>query len=385
MADQYLHGVRVTEVTEGTRPIRTVNSAIIGMVCTANDADETVFPLNKPVLIKGTRSAIASAGTTGTLAASLDAIFDQIGALTVVVRVEEGSDDAETTSNVIGGVDADGNKTGLQALLDAQAQLAVKPRILGAPGLDVQPVLAEFTGIADKLRGFIYGAAQGVKDTDAATYRNSFGSERLMLIWPEFEGWDTETSSTVNLTATARALGLRAKIDNEIGWHKTLSNVPVKGVTGLSKGIHFDLQDPNSQANYLNSNEITTLIEMQGYRFWGSRTCSSDPKFAFESARRTGDIIADTIAEAHLWAIDKPMHKSLITDIVDGINAKFRELKSQDYIIDATAWVDPDKNGVESLEAGKLFIDYDYTPVPPLESLNLIQKITNDYLIQLVA
>jgi hypothetical protein len=33
--------------------------------------------------------------------------------------------------------------------------------------------------------------------------------------------------------ATARALGLRAKIDEQTGWHKSLSNVGVNGVTGI--------------------------------------------------------------------------------------------------------------------------------------------------------
>ncbi len=39
MADEYHHGVRVLEINEGTRPIRTISTAIVGMVCTAADAD----------------------------------------------------------------------------------------------------------------------------------------------------------------------------------------------------------------------------------------------------------------------------------------------------------------------------------------------------------
>ncbi|KHH43808.1 hypothetical protein PU58_16355 [Escherichia coli] len=45
------------------------------------------------------------------------------------------------------------------------------------------------------------------------------------LVWPDFLAWDTVTSTTATAYATARALGLRAKIDQEQGWHKTLSNV----------------------------------------------------------------------------------------------------------------------------------------------------------------
>ena len=49
--DQYHHGVRVAEVNDGTRTIRTVSTAVIGVVCTAPDADATTFPLNQPALV----------------------------------------------------------------------------------------------------------------------------------------------------------------------------------------------------------------------------------------------------------------------------------------------------------------------------------------------
>jgi phage tail sheath protein FI len=40
----------------------------------------------------------------------------------------------------------------------------------------------------------------------------------------------------------AYALGLRALIDNEQGWHKSLSNVPVKNVLGIAKDVFWALQ-----------------------------------------------------------------------------------------------------------------------------------------------
>ncbi|EQC0194937.1 phage tail protein, partial [Enterobacter hormaechei] len=84
------HGVQVVEVNDGTRVISTVSTAIVGMVCTASDADATMFPLNEPVLITSVQSAIAKAGKKGTLSAALQAIADQSKPVTVVVRVEEG-------------------------------------------------------------------------------------------------------------------------------------------------------------------------------------------------------------------------------------------------------------------------------------------------------
>jgi phage tail sheath protein FI len=82
-----------------------------------------------------------------------------------------------------------------------------------------------------------------------------------------------------------------------------------------------------------------------------------------------------------MWAVDKPITPTLVKDIVEGINAKFRELRTQGYIVDAQAWYNEELNDKDTLKAGKLFIDYDYTPVPPLEDLTFQQRITDRYLI----
>lgn len=380
MADIYHHGVRVVEINSGARPIRTVSTAIIGLVATGADADAVLFPLNKPALITDVKGAIGKAGATGTLAKSLQAIADQADPIVVVVRVEAGADDAVTTTNVVGATDG-GNYTGMQALLAAQAQLGVKPRILGCPGLDTQAVAVALAVVAKKLRAFAYiSAGTSASKEDAATYRETFSDRELMIIYPDFMAWDTTTSAAAPAFAVARAMGLRAKIDATLGWNKTISNVAVSGVTGISRDVHWDLQDPATDAGYLNAADVTTLVNFNGFRFWGSRTCSDEPLFAFESSTRTAQILADTIAEGVALFVDKPIHPSTVRDIIETINAKFREMKSLGLIIDANAWYDESLNSSTTLAAGKLAIDYDYTPTPPLEDLKLNQRITDRYL-----
>ncbi|HBC0642819.1 TPA: phage tail sheath protein [Serratia marcescens] len=377
----YHHGVRVVEINDGTRVISTVSTAIVGMVCTAEDADASVFPLDTPVLITDVLAASGKAGKKGTLAASLRAIAEQAKPVTVVVRVATGKDAAETTSNIIGGANAEGRYTGMKALLSAQAELGVKPRILGVPGLDNQEVATALAGICQQLRAFGYISAHGCKTVQEATkYRDNFSQRELMLIWPDFVCWNTTANQSDIAYATARALGLRAKIDTETGWHKTLSNVGVNGVTGITASVFWDLQAPGTDADLLNEACVTTLIRKDGFKFWGSRTCSDDPLFMFENYTRTAQVLADMMAEAHLWAVDRPVTPTLVRDMIDGINAKFRELKSAGLIIDGNCWYDESANTVETLKAGKLFIDYDYTPVPPLEDLTLRQRITDRYL-----
>lgn len=374
------HGVRVIEINEGTRPIRSVSTAVVGVVCTSTDADESTFPANKAVLLTNLKAALAKAGTDGTLKATLQAISDQTDPLTVVVRVVPGVDDATTTTAVIGDSET-GNYTGMQALLAAQSQLGVKPRILACPGVDTQQVATALAVVAKKLRAMAYvSASTSANKEDAVLYRGNFSDRELMILWPDFLAWDTATSAEVPAYATARAVGLRAKIDQEQGWHKSLSNVAVAGVTGLSRDVHWDLQDPSTDAGYLNAGDVTTLVNHNGFRFWGNRTCSDEPLFAFETATRTAQVLADTIADALSWAIDKPLHPSLVRDIIESINAKFRELKATGYVIDASAWYDETANTSTTLAGGQLYIDYDYTPVPPLENLTLRQRITDRYL-----
>ncbi|WP_428142976.1 phage tail sheath protein [Delftia acidovorans] len=381
----YHHGVRVSEVNTGTTALRIVSTAVIGLVATGPSADAEAFPLDTPVLFTNIEKALDKAGTNGTLPEALKAIKDQSRPVLVIVRVPVGAGatpeeiEADQTSLVIGDNLA-GKRSGIQALLTAQQQLGVKPRILGAPGLDSKPVADALTAAAIKLRAMAYVQGHGADDvSEALAYAESFGARETMVIWPDFKAWNTTTNKAANVPAVAYALGLRARIDVELGWHKTLSNVPLNGPVGISKDVHFDLQSSETDANLLNEGNVTTLINYQGYRFWGSRTCSTDELFRFESATRTAQVLADTIAEGHFAFIDKPLHPSLVKDIIEGINAKFRELKALGYILDGGAWFDTEVNTTEALKAGKLVIDYDYTPVPPLEDLGFRQRITDKY------
>ena len=91
MTSSIFHGIKTNLLQTGARPINPVSTAIIGMVCTASDADADIFPLDRPVLVADVRSAIGSAGTQGTLAKALATIADQCSPTVIVVCQREGS------------------------------------------------------------------------------------------------------------------------------------------------------------------------------------------------------------------------------------------------------------------------------------------------------
>ncbi|MBA4749078.1 MAG: phage tail sheath subtilisin-like domain-containing protein [Alphaproteobacteria bacterium] len=389
MAEQFLHGVEVSEITSGPRTIRTTKSSIIGLIGTAPDADNTVFPLNKPVLIVGSRREAAKLGTTGTLPMAINGIFDQIGAMVIVVRVEAGEDEAETIANIIGGVDSQtGDYKGVQAFLSAESIVHAAPRILIAPGFTHQrpnnqanPVISSMLVIADRLRAVIIADGPNTNDQEAITWRNDFGNARVYVVDPWVKIF---IDSEQVVPPSPYIAGLIARSDNENGFWWSPSNQEIYGILGTARPVDFTLGDANCRANFLNENEVTTIIRQEGYRLWGNRSCSSDPKWAFLSVRRTADLINDSLLRAHMWAVDRNITRTYLDDVVESVNAYLAHLKALGAILGGECYPDPELNTPANIAQGKVYFDFDFTPPYPAERIVFRSHLINDYIKELI-
>ena len=366
------HGVRIVEAAAGALTLTVAATSIWGVVVQASDATAATFPLNQPVLISDLTAAVEDAGVAGTAEITLRAIADLGRWIGVGVRVDQGAGDTEAEKL------ADRNAkviAGLQQLQYAEQLLGVKPRIIAAPGLDTQAVAVALGQTAAALNGFAYAASEGATPAEIKTYRDSFGVRELMLIdrdWKAVNGAGAEVVSY----ATARGVGLRAWLDREVGYHKTLSNVAVPGVIGIDQPRVWDFQSAQTEMGLINGADVTGLIRRNGYRYWGNRTCASDPRFAFESAVRTNQVLRDTIADGVFPYIDRPLTAQLAADIIESINAMFRREKLAGRIVGAEAFLSPG-NTADQLAAGKLKIGYRFTPCAPLEDLEVTSEITD--------
>lgn len=478
MADQFLHGVEVVNIDDGARPLQTASSSVVGIVGTAPRADASVFPLNKPVMVAASRvkaaALLAGVGESdGTLPQAIDTIFDQASAAVIVVRVEEGTTEALTLANVLGGVNAlTGQYEGVHALLAAESETGFKPRILLAPGFThkrtvggvvaitvsnqgvgydavptvsftgggggvgasavavlgtgtnagkviainitnpgsgytaapavvltggtpetaavataafgttANPVAAEMIGIAERLRATVTVDGPSTTDDEATAYAGDFGSKRLYLVDPRSLKADAD-GATVTAWSSAVAAGLMVKSDNERGWWWSPSNQTVNGIVGTERPIDFSMGDPNSRANLLNAKKVATIVRLNGFRLWGNRTLSDDPKWQFLSVVRTADIIADTLQAGHLWAVDRGITKNYVEEVREGVNAKLRELKALGAILGGECWFDPDLNTPTAIANGQVFWDFDFTPVYPAEHLTFRMHLVNNYVSEL--
>ena len=384
MPEQFLHGIEVVELDDGPRPIRTVKSSVIGLIGTAPEADAKKFPLDTPILIAGRRTEAAGLGKTGTLPAAIDGIFDQCGAMVAMVRVAEGTPE-ETKSAVIGGVDNDtGKRTGLQAFLDARNAIKVTPRILAAPGFSHElAVGTEMNSLAQRLKAVAIIDGPNTTDAAAISARENYGSDRVYVVDPWVKVWDVIQKKEVVQPASARVAGLISKMDNARGWWWSPSNQVIDGIVGTARGIDFEISDVNCRANHLNEHEVATIVHESGYRLWGNRSCSKDPKTAFLCVRRSADMIAESILYAHLWAVDRGITKTYLEDVRDGVRAYIRHLKKVGALIGGDCWVDPEINTPDQIAQGIVYWDYDFTPVYPAEHLVFRSHIVDRYLVDL--
>lgn len=302
---------------------------------------------------------------------------------TVSVAYSRASATAVAKGDLISASDPD---AGIPALLGAESQVHVTPRLLIAPGFTHdEDVVNALIPVADRLRGIVIADGPNSSDSAAMTYRNKFDSARLYLVDPNVVVFDSVTNTDVAQPASARVAGIIAKSDNERGFWWSPSNRPMLGISGTSRAIDFALGDQLARANLLNENQVATVIHQNGYRLWGNRSCSSDSKWAFISVRRTADLINDSLLRAHLWAVDRNITKTYVEDVTEGVNNYLRHLKSIGAIINGTCWADPDLNTPDQIAQGKVYFDFDFTPPYPAEHITFRSSLVNDYLEEIFA
>jgi uncharacterized protein len=383
-ATSFFHGVTVTLVDTGPRPIATPSSSIIGLTDTYTPGADLAQP-NMPVKITSLREGAMAFGTGSAIFKALRGIYARTSAVVSVVGVPHVEDDAALTSAVIGGVTAGGARTGMQAQLDAKSMLGIQPRLIVAPGhSSTQAVATASDGIAGKLRAISIIDGPNTDDDAAIAYAENFGSKRLFMVDPGIRMWDTATNAEIDAPASAATAGLFAWTDREYGFWVSPSNKEFVEVVGTKRPIEFLDGDETCRANLLNQANIATVIRDGGFRLWGNRTLSEDPKWSFVTRVRTTDMVMDAILYGHKWAVDRGITKTYGKNVTKGLNAFMRDLRNAGCIINFEVYPDPELNTSTQLEQGKVYWNIRFTDVPPAENPNFRVEVTNQWVTEVL-
>lgn len=198
------HGTRVFQSGETPLLVKLAQTAVIGIIGTAPDADAVKFPLNKPIQLLRPTDA-EGLGVDGTLMEALDTIWDNSGIYAppiILVRIEEGEDAAETWGNAVG---SQSSFTGVHAFRRAKPDGLNKPKLLCAPGLTQ-------TSPADGIASVnVTTAGSGYTSVPTVTVAGSTGGTGAVLkavivegalssILVEKPGWGYAGTLTVTIT-----------------------------------------------------------------------------------------------------------------------------------------------------------------------------------------
>ncbi|EGH1358796.1 phage tail sheath subtilisin-like domain-containing protein [Escherichia coli] len=467
MAANYLHGVETIEIERGPRPVRTVKSAVIGLVGTA-----PAGPINTSVLCLSEKDAaqFGSQVSGFSIPQALDAIYDHGAGTVVVINVADPAKHSVTASaiarrvddnhqirldygavsnvvlkasgassdlspanytvdagagvvtcptvnagdtlfatyryidptkitaaDIIGAINAAGQRTGMKLLEDTYSLYGFKPKILIAPVFCTQKsVSTELIALAEKLDAVTYiDAPIGTTFSQVLAGRGASGtinfntsSERARLCYPHVKVYDAASDSERLEPLSSRAAGLRAKVDLDNGFWWSNSNQEILGITGVERSLSAMIDDPQSEVNQLNENGITTVFNSYGtgMRLWGNRTAAWPTVTHmrnFENVRRTGDVINESIRYFSQQYMDMPINQALIDALTESVNAYGRKLIGDGALLGFECWYDPARNEQTELAAGHLLLSYKYTPPPPLERLTFETEITSEYLVNL--
>lgn len=335
--------------------------------------EDEPFPVGQLSFIAGSDKKAKYLGATGTLPAAVQDILNQHKALIIVSRVLS-YEDPELQQNAV--------IQGLNLLTTSGQKFGITPRILIAPDFSCQdPIAAHLEVVVNRLRGVGYiDSPEQATPEQVATRRQSFGA-RMEILRPRV--YTTNDISGKSRPYSPCAAGLRSRIDNEKGFWWSKSNQQIMGITGLEQFDEFAIGDENCTANLLNATQVSTIIRRSGYRHWGNYLCSMNPQWAFECVRRTADLIEDSIAETvQDGFIDRPIDVHLGDDIIETINAFLRKLYELGAINGGKAWLDGELNTKESLAAGNLYINVDFAPKSPAQTITITYRINNDYTVE---
>lgn len=369
---------------------KTAKPALAGVVA-KNMAGTTTYALGTDYAVdlrtgKGARVA------TGAIPASTVTVPTQI-------KVSYTYADATkvTASDIIGSVNASGQRLGMKALRDSYSLFGFYPKILIAPVFaSLASVSAELIACATAMRAITFiDAPVGITPQQAIAGRGPAGainfntsSDRVGLCYPYLRAFDAATGLDALVPMSSYAAGALSRKDQDNGYWWSPSNTEMLGITGVERPIDAMINDPNCEANLLNGAGIITVFNSfgTGIRLWGNRSAAypstTHPK-NFLCVRRVADIIAESLEYFTLQYTDRPLDSALIDDIVESCNRFMRKLKADGAVIDGRAWYDPAQNPSAELAAGHLTIAYDFMPPTPAERVSYQATINIDYLNQL--
>lgn len=309
--------------------------------------------------------------------------------------------DAETvtTTQLIGGVDSNSVRTGMQLFDLAYNEFGFKGKIFIAPQYaSLSAISTAMASHAAKNRGiFLLDAPYGTTVNAAIAGRGAgsalvfnTSNQRAFLLYPYIKTFDDYLQADADYPYSAFMAGLIVRTDFDLGYWYSPSNKELTGATGTERVIEWSINDATCEANRLNEVGITTVAAGYGtgLRSWGNRNASfpssTSPK-NFLNIRRTDDMIIEAMELASINYIDQPLNQAQIDTIREAGNTLMAtEIQRGAVLPGSRVLYNPEDNPPSELANGHVTFERVYMVPPPIERITFKDVLDINLLSQIV-
>lgn len=307
-------------------------------------------------------------------------------------------DSGTVTSSQIIGTNTSGVRTGSKCLELVFNTFGFTPKILIAPVyIELNAVATEFITLAEKYRAIaLIDAPVGTSVSNAiagrgpaSTINFKTASYRAYLLCPHLKVYDADSDSNINAPYSQFMAGVMANVDLNEGYWVSPSNHTIAGIVGTEFIVTSAVNDASTEANLLNEKGICTTFTGYGTgtRTWGNRSAAfpanTDPK-NFIPIRRIADIVHESLEQAMLPFIDKPINQATIDAIRDTGNGFFRTLIGRGAVLSGSKCIYSADNTAEELALGRVTFDLVFMGPTPAERITFKSYLDINLLTQII-
>jgi uncharacterized protein len=308
-------------------------------------------------------------------------------------------DTGTVTSAQIIGTNVSGVRTGMKCWELIFNTFGFTPKILIAPVYcELLAVATEMIAVAPNYRAValidapvtttVTQAIAGRGPASTINFKTS--SDRAYLLVPHLKVYDGDSDSNINAPYSSFMAGIIARTDLNEGYWVSPSNKEIFGIVGTEYVVTASVNDANTEANLLNEKGITTTFTGYGTgtRTWGNRSASfptsTDPK-NFIPIRRMADVVHESLEQAMLQFIDRPLNQGTIDAIRETGNAFFRTLIGRGACLPGSKCTyNAEENTAEELAAGHVTFDLTFMGPTPAERITFKSFLDINLLISIV-
>lgn len=307
----------------------------------------------------------------------IDGIFPPMLALSgdadagkAVFTLSGGSDGSCKTADdsvFIGGGDAPGKRTGLEAFREI-----TNVSIMAIPGITSPAVqLALVTHCQNLASRFAVLDMPGemTKPQELLEHRAIVDSDYAAMYHPWLQVFDMAAKKPAYIPPSGAVCGIYARSDIARGVHKAPANEVVNNCLGLSCLYNKGEQDLLNPAGV----NLIRALPGQGIRVWGGRTCSSNSLWKYINVRRLFIYLEETIKSQTNWAVFEPNDEVLWARVGMTIRSFLRDMYRSGALVGATESeaffvnIGPDTMTQQDILNGKLICVIGVSPSRPAE------------------